>query len=121
MVAAGLLASRFAGIFNGYTFHIISLGSTFEVAAIPSSPDVGRYCFYGTPDGVIRYSTYEPPAPPGLGGNPCRVAIPSTPPSEGGVLLNLAHIIRSNVVEDRQGVAAEDFLLFDLGNGQRVD
>jgi hypothetical protein len=70
LVAAGLLDSRFAGVFNGYTFYIISIGNSFVVAAIPVSTETGRYAFYGTPDGVIRYSYLDLLAPPGQSGNP---------------------------------------------------
>jgi hypothetical protein len=38
--------------------------------AVPTSPESGRYAFYSTPDGVVRYSTAEALAPPGEQGRP---------------------------------------------------
>jgi hypothetical protein len=71
LVDAGLLDDRFAKkSIGGYTLSVIAQGSDYLAMAVPTSPESGRYAFYSTPDGVVRYSTAEALAPPGEQGRP---------------------------------------------------
>ena len=68
LIAAGLLDSRYNETSSGFEFSIISIGNRYAAAAVPASSGNGRYGFYSTPDGVIRYSTIETLAPAAQGG-----------------------------------------------------
>jgi prepilin-type N-terminal cleavage/methylation domain-containing protein len=70
LVGAQLLDNRFggAGVFNGYSYVIRTNGFQYTVTATPVSGNTGRYGFYMTGDGVIRYSTTPALAPPGKSG-----------------------------------------------------
>ena len=73
----GLLDSRFTGPVSGYNFSVTVSGNDYTVTATPLSLNSGRYGYYSSPDGVIRYqtatsSTCNPCYPPGLSGNPVR-------------------------------------------------
>ena len=70
LIAAGLVDSRFNETTDGFDFSVISIGGWYAVAAIPASSGNGRFAFYSTPDGVIRYSRIERLIPVGQGGNP---------------------------------------------------
>ena len=70
LVGAGLLDSRFSGTVSGYVFSIVANGPDYTADAVPASPNTGRYGYYSTPDGVVRYSTATTLAPTGQAGNP---------------------------------------------------
>ena len=64
MIKAGLLDETFRSAKAGFNYSVISAGSDYAVTAIPANPAMGRYGYYATPDGVIRYSTFDLLAPP---------------------------------------------------------
>ena len=70
MIDVGLLPENFRGAVNGFNYGVISSGSDFVGAAIPNASGSGRYGFYVTPDGTVRYSTIEQLAPAGQNGAP---------------------------------------------------
>jgi hypothetical protein len=70
LVAQGLLDSRFGSGIAGYEFSIAVSGRTFGATAIPAAPDSGRYGYFVTTDGIVRYSTAPGLAPPALAGQP---------------------------------------------------
>lgn len=70
LITAGLLDSRFNGTVSGYNFTITSSGADYTADANPASSNTGRYGYYSTPDGVVRYSTASTLAPSGQAGNP---------------------------------------------------
>ncbi len=55
----GLLDSRFTSTMGGYNYTItLSNSNTNYVAvAAPASTNTGRFGYYSSPDGVVRYST----------------------------------------------------------------
>jgi hypothetical protein len=70
LITQGLLDSRFTTAVAGYEFSIAVSGRTFGATAIPTSPNSGRYGYFVTADGVVRYSTAPGLAPPALAGQP---------------------------------------------------
>jgi len=73
LVAEKLLSSNFVpGPVSGYTFTIVldSSGRDFTVDAVPASANDGRYGYFITPDGTIRYSMVTSLAPVGAAGTP---------------------------------------------------
>src|SRR5262249_14412048 len=70
MIDAGLLPKFFTGTVNGFNYGVVSVGSEFVSAAIPSSPEAGRYGFYIIPYGVVRYSSIESLSRAGQAGTP---------------------------------------------------
>ncbi len=73
LIANQLIPSNFSpGPVSGYNFSIaLNTGSTdFTVTADPASANDGRYGYYVTPDGTVRYSTVTTLAPAGSAGNP---------------------------------------------------
>ncbi len=70
LITQGLLDSRFAGSVSGYNFTVAASGSDYTVNADPTSVNAGRFGYYGLPDAVIRYATYQ-------GGN-CSPCYPGT-------------------------------------------
>jgi hypothetical protein len=70
LVTTKLLDNRFLGPVSGFLFSIIVAGLNYAIAAVPVSAEAGRYAFYSTPDGVIRYSASELLAPVGQMGLP---------------------------------------------------
>jgi prepilin-type N-terminal cleavage/methylation domain-containing protein len=60
------------GPVSGYFFSITldSTGSDFTVTAEPASANDGRYGYFITPDGTIRYSMVTSLAPAGAAGTP---------------------------------------------------
>ena len=69
LLDAKALDSRFGGTYNGYTFTIATSGLEYTAEAIPVSGS-GRYAYYTTPDGVVRFSTVASLAPQGMAGSP---------------------------------------------------
>lgn len=70
LVTAGLLDSRFSGTVSGYNFTVTVSGADYTANANPASSNTGRYGYYSTPDGVVRYSTASTLAPSGQAGLP---------------------------------------------------
>ncbi len=69
LVSAGLLDSGFNGTKGGYNYSVTSSGTDYTIFASPASTNNGRYGYYSTPDGVVRYSTVTTLAPTGQSGN----------------------------------------------------
>jgi len=57
---------------SGYQFTIVldATNRDFTVTASPASANDGRYGYYITPDGTVRYSTVATLAPAGAAGTP---------------------------------------------------
>jgi|SoiMethySBSTD1v2_1073268.scaffolds.fasta_scaffold2128913_1 prepilin-type N-terminal cleavage/methylation domain-containing protein len=71
LISAGLLDSAFTGIRSGYTYSIATSGVDYTISATPASTNNGRYGYYSTPDGVVRYSMTATLAPSAaLAGSP---------------------------------------------------
>jgi prepilin-type N-terminal cleavage/methylation domain-containing protein len=70
LVQAGLLDTGFNGTKGGYNYGITTSGTDYTIVAEPASTNNGRYGYYSTPDGVVRYSTTTTLAPSGASGNP---------------------------------------------------
>ena len=73
LIANALLRSDFIpGPVSGYNFAITldSAGSDFTVTAVPATANDGRYGYFITPDGTIRYSMAISLAPVGSAGAP---------------------------------------------------
>jgi type IV pilus assembly protein PilA len=76
LVTAGLLDSRFnAAALGGYSYVVTAAPADYTATATPSATNNGRYGYFTTPDGVIRYQTAAstncfPCFPPGQGGTP---------------------------------------------------
>jgi type IV pilus assembly protein PilA len=73
LIAGTLLPPNFIpGPVSGYMFTITldATNSDFTVTAEPASPNDGRYGYYITPDGTIRYSLITSLAPAGSAGAP---------------------------------------------------
>jgi len=70
LVTAGLLDSRFNGTVSGYNYTVASSGADYTANAEPASSNTGRYGYYSTPDGVVRYATTTTLAPTNQAGNP---------------------------------------------------
>jgi len=70
LIGAGLLDGGFTGIKNGYNYSVTTNGMDYTVFAAPASTNNGRFGYYSTPDGVVRYSTVTTLAPTNLAGNP---------------------------------------------------
>jgi prepilin-type N-terminal cleavage/methylation domain-containing protein len=73
LISNALIPPNFIpGPVSGYNFTIV-LDATlrdFTVTASPASPNDGRYGYYVTPDGTVRYSTVTTLAPVGAAGTP---------------------------------------------------
>ncbi len=63
LVSSGLLDTGFNGTKGGYNYSITSSGTDYTIFAEPASTNNGRYGYYSTPDGVVRYSTVTTLAP----------------------------------------------------------
>jgi type IV pilus assembly protein PilA len=76
LVTAGLLDSRFSGAsVSGYAYAVAVATGDYTATATPSATNSGRYGYYSTPDGVVRYQTAtstncSPCFPAGQAGNP---------------------------------------------------
>ena len=69
LIGQQLLDERFTSSMSGYNYSITASTFAFSVTANPVSPSTGRYGYYMTTDGVIRYSTSMTMAPAGRAGN----------------------------------------------------
>jgi len=70
LVSAGMLDSGFSSTKGGYNYSVITSGTDYTIVAEPASSNNGRYGYYCTPDGVVRYSTTSTLAPTGQSGSP---------------------------------------------------
>jgi hypothetical protein len=70
LIGAGLIDRSFRSAVNGYQFTITVAGRNYIAMAIPVSANDGRYGYYVTADGVVRYSRTPGLAPPGQSGAP---------------------------------------------------
>ena len=71
LVDERLLDNRFGtGVIGGYSYTVTTDGFAYTVEANPVSSNNGRYGYYMTADGVIRYSVSTTLAPAGQSGNP---------------------------------------------------
>jgi hypothetical protein len=68
LVQAALLDRTFLETKSGFNFSIVVAGGEYGAAAIPASSATGRFGYFSSPDAVVRYSTFEPLAPPQQGG-----------------------------------------------------
>jgi hypothetical protein len=68
LIRNGLLDSRFASPIDGYQFAILISGGSYTATATPVSPNTGRYGYFVSTDGIIRYSNVPALAPAGQGG-----------------------------------------------------
>ena len=63
LIANQLIPSNFIpGPVSGYNFTIVldSTNRDFTVSAFPASTNDGRYAYYVTPDGTVKYGTLAP-------------------------------------------------------------
>jgi prepilin-type N-terminal cleavage/methylation domain-containing protein len=74
LVAAGLVDTRFNGMYSGYQYSLSLNGtaSDYTATATAAAPNNGRYDYYTTSDYVLRYSTDVARAPSGVAGEPVR-------------------------------------------------
>src|SRR5688572_3058889 len=56
----------------GYQFVIEAESDNYTAVATPATTNTGRYLYYITPEGVVRYSHEKNGAPPGKAGQPVR-------------------------------------------------
>ena len=73
LIAGALIPSNFIpGPVSGYNFSIVldAANTDFTVTAEPASANDGRYGYFITPDGTIRYSLVTSLAPAGSAGAP---------------------------------------------------
>ena len=70
LIGGALIPSNFGGTVSGYNFSIVAAGGDFTVTADPATANDGRYGYYITPDGVVRYSSATSLAPVGSAGSP---------------------------------------------------
>ena len=72
LMTAGLVDSRFYSPVSGYQFAVVVSGQNYTATATPVSPDTGRYGYFVTSEGLIRYSSVPALAPIGQAGQPVR-------------------------------------------------
>jgi len=72
LIAKGLIDETFTGTKAGYYYTVASNGTGYTAEANPVSVNTGRYGYFTTSDGEIRYSTLDAQAPPGMAGQPIR-------------------------------------------------
>jgi hypothetical protein len=70
LISAGLLDSRFVSAISGYQFGVGTSGRSYTATATPVSTDMGRYGYFVTSDGVVRYSSVPALSPAGQAGQP---------------------------------------------------
>jgi competence protein ComGC len=84
LVKDGLLDTRFLEAVSGYRFEVdTSLKGDYLARAVPVGANSGRWGYYSTSDGVVRYSVDPALAPPEMGGKPVEPA-----PARRGVVRN---------------------------------
>lgn len=75
LIEAGLLDERFKVSVSGYVFNISVSSDAYTATAMPVSTQTGKYGYYTTADGVVRYArtateTCKPCFPRGMSGAP---------------------------------------------------
>ena len=75
LITAGLVDSRFTGSVSGYDYVVTVATGNYTATATPTATNSGRFGYYSTPDGVVRYQSAtstncSPCFPAGQGGNP---------------------------------------------------
>ncbi len=70
LVKAGLLDASFTSSVSGYQYTITVSGRNYTALATPLVPNNGRYGYFVSTDGLVRYSRIPTQAPPGLAGEP---------------------------------------------------
>ncbi|HEX4997685.1 MAG TPA: DUF4190 domain-containing protein [Terriglobia bacterium] len=71
LVSAGLLDRRFLDpSISGYSYSVIADGGDYTAEARPTTSNTGRFGYYSTPDGVVRFSFDPLLAPAGQAGLP---------------------------------------------------
>jgi hypothetical protein len=70
LIAADLLDSRFAAPISCYELKVTASENDYNATAIPISSDAGRFAYYNSPDGIVRYSKTMSLAPAGYAGKP---------------------------------------------------
>jgi type II secretory pathway pseudopilin PulG len=70
LIGAQLIDDSFKQPKAGYRYSIIADGASYTATVNPASPNTGRYGFYSTTDGKVRYSIDPTLAPPGQAGLP---------------------------------------------------
>jgi type II secretory pathway pseudopilin PulG len=70
LVTSDLLDRSFLQVNKGYRIALNLESDDYAAAAIPATNNTGRYVFYITREGVVRYSNEKVDAPPNLAGKP---------------------------------------------------
>ena len=70
LIQAGLLDDRMDETVTGYRYEIAAAGAEYTATATPASPNTGRYGYYISKDGEIRYLADSNLAPVGRAGQP---------------------------------------------------
>jgi hypothetical protein len=72
LIDKDLLDSDIRGTASGYYFtvKVSTAGNEFTATAEPATSGQGRYGYFITTDGEVRYSTEPDLAPPGAAGKP---------------------------------------------------
>jgi Tfp pilus assembly protein PilE len=70
LIEAKLLDESFRDQKTGYNFTIVASETAYTATATPATSAAGRFGFYATTDGVVRYSTQGVLAPTGQAGLP---------------------------------------------------
>jgi len=70
LIQAGLLDSGMNEAVAGYRFEVVAAGEEYTATATPASTNTGRYGYFITKDGEIRYLQDFTLAPPGRAGEP---------------------------------------------------
>jgi len=74
LVATGLIDSSLTSAKSGYNYGVVVSANRLDytLSALATSPTMGRYDYYTTPDYVIRFTSDTTRAPSGLAGEPVR-------------------------------------------------
>ena len=70
LIASRLIDASFSTTVAGYEFSITLSGRNYTATATPASSNSGRYGYYITGEGVVRYSLTPNLAPAGMSGQP---------------------------------------------------
>jgi hypothetical protein len=70
LIRAGLLEDRMDETIAGYRFDIVAAGEEYTATATPATANTGRYGYFITKDGEIRYLQDSTLAPVGRAGQP---------------------------------------------------
>jgi len=70
LIQAGLLDSGMNEAVGGYRFEVVAAGEEYTATATPASTNTGRFGYFITKDGEVRYLQDFTLAPPGRAGQP---------------------------------------------------